>query len=73
LGFLLGGISAEGGGFTLSWTALPGAQYEVEVSSDLIHWTQAATMTTSGYVGAYADPAPITQQSARFYQVIRTQ
>ena len=70
---VLGGMSAGAGGFTFTWTALPGAQYEVEVSSDLIHWTQAVTKTIGGYVGAYADPAPITQQSARFYQVIRTQ
>jgi hypothetical protein len=51
---------------------VPNGQYEVEVSSDLIHWTPATTITTSGYVGAYADPAPVRQQSARFYQIVRT-
>jgi subtilisin-like proprotein convertase family protein len=69
----LWGLSAGAGGFAFTWTALPGAQYEVEVSSDLIHWTQAVTVTTSGYAGAYTDPTPITRQSARFYRVIRTQ
>jgi len=66
------GTSAGSGGFTLNWSALPNGQYEVEVSSDLIHWTVAVTITSSGYVGAYTDPAPVRQQSARFYQVVRT-
>jgi hypothetical protein len=43
------------------------------MSSDLIHWTQAAAITTDGSIGAYTDPTPINRQSARFYQVIRTQ
>jgi hypothetical protein len=30
-------------------------------------------VTAGGYAGAYTDPTPITRQSARFYQVIRTQ
>ena len=70
---VLVGISAGSGGFTLNWTAVPNGQYQVEVSSDLIHWTTAVTLTTSGYSGAYTDPAPVQQQSARFYQVVRTQ
>ena len=67
------GMSVGAGGFTLNWTSVPGAQYEVDLSSDLIHWTKAAVMTTGGYSGAYTDPAPVSQQSARFYQVFRTQ
>jgi hypothetical protein len=70
---VLGGVSAGTGGFTFTWSAVPGGQYEVQVSGDLIHWTQAANVTTGGYIGVYTDPAPISQQSARFYQVIRTQ
>ncbi|MGA2544731.1 MAG: hypothetical protein ABSG78_24540, partial [Verrucomicrobiota bacterium] len=70
---VLTAASAGAGGFALTWTAAPGAQYEVEMSSDLIHWTKAATITTDGYIGAYTDPTPINQQSARFYQVIHTQ
>ena len=69
---VLMGLSAGSGGFTLHWTAAPNGQYEVEVSSDLIHWTPASTITTSGYSGAYTDPAPVQQQSARFYQIVRT-
>ncbi len=66
-------MSAGANGFTFSWTAGPGAAYEVDMSSDLIHWSKAATVTTDGYVGAYTDPTPIGQQTARFYKVIRTQ
>jgi subtilisin-like proprotein convertase family protein len=70
---VLGGLNAGAGGFTFTWTAAPGGQYEVQVSGDLIHWTQAADVTTDGYIGVYTDPAPVGQQCARFYQVIRTQ
>jgi hypothetical protein len=70
---VLTAASAGAGGFALTWTAAPGAHYEVEMSSDLIHWTQAAAITTDGSIGAYTDPTPINRQSARFYQVIHTQ
>jgi hypothetical protein len=70
---VLGNLNAGTGGFTFTWTAAPGGQYEVQVSGDLIHWTQAADVTTDGYIGVYTDPAPVGQQCARFYQVIRTQ
>ena len=43
------------------------------MTSDLIHWTNAAAITSAGWTGAYTDPAPVHQQAARFYQVLRTQ
>ena len=70
---VLGGMSAEAGGFAFTWTLAPGGQYEILVSGDLIHWTQAASVTTVGSVGHYTDSAPVHQQSTRFYRVIRTQ
>ncbi|MGD0413265.1 MAG: S8 family serine peptidase, partial [Verrucomicrobiota bacterium] len=34
------GMSLGAGGFTLRWSAVPGARYEVDLSSDLIHWSK---------------------------------
>jgi hypothetical protein len=70
---VLTGMSAGAGGFTLNWTAVPGGQYEVRSSSDLVHWNNAAAITSSGYSATYTDPAPVSQQAARFYQIVRTQ
>ena len=67
------GMSLGAGGFTLQWSAVPGAQYQVDMTSDLLHWTNAAAVTPAGSTGSYYDPAPVRQQSARFYQVLRTQ
>jgi hypothetical protein len=66
------GMSLGAGGFTLQWAAVPGAQYEVAMTSDLLHWTNAAAVTPSNSTGSYNDPTPVRQQSARFYQVLRT-
>jgi subtilisin-like proprotein convertase family protein len=68
------GMSVGANGlFTLQWTAAPGGQYEVDTSSDLIHWTKAAAITAAGSTATYTDPTPYHQSAARFYQVIRTQ
>jgi hypothetical protein len=66
------GVSLGAGGFTLQWAAVPGAQYQVAMTADLLHWTNAAAVTPAGSTGAYYDPTPVRQQSARFYQVLRT-
>jgi len=63
------GMSLGANGFTLTWYAVPGTPYEVDMSSDLIHWTNAATVTPGGAIGAYNDPTPVSQTAARFYQV----
>jgi hypothetical protein len=55
--------------FTLTWSAVSGAQYEVDTSSNLSQWTKAANITATNAIGAYTDPTPIQQQSARFYRV----
>jgi hypothetical protein len=70
---VLTGMSVGAGGFTLTWASAPGVTYEVDMSSDLIHWTKAAVIATDGYIDTYTDPTPVTQQTARFYQVFRTQ
>jgi hypothetical protein len=70
---VLTGMSVGAGGFTLTWASAPGVTYEVDMSSDLIHWTKAAVIATDGYIDTYTDPTPVTQQTARFYQVFRPQ
>ena len=64
------GMSVSSNGlFTLTWSAVSNAQYEVDTSSDLTNWTKATNITAASSVGVYTDPAPIKQQSARFYRV----
>jgi len=67
----LAGMSVGANGFTLQWTAVPGAQYEVDMSSNLTQWTKAAAVTTGGSTGSYTDPD--LQQPARFYIIFRIQ
>ena len=66
---VLTGMSLGTNGFTLQWTAAPGTQYEVDATSDLVHWTNAAVVTPSGSLGAYHDPTSVSHSAARFYQV----
>jgi hypothetical protein len=64
-------VSVIGSEFTLNWAAESGAQFQIRTSSDLIHWTIAATLTTDSATGAYSEP--INHKAARFYQLLRTQ
>jgi len=68
---VLPAVSAGAGQFTLNWPSAPGGQYEVDVSTDLLHWTKAAAVTTIGATGSFSDA--VIQKGARFYQVSRTQ
>jgi subtilisin-like proprotein convertase family protein len=60
-------------GFTMQWISVPGAQYEVDVTSDLSTWTFVSTVATTTTTGSYTDSTPINSQAARFYRVFRTQ
>lgn len=60
-------------GFTMNWNATSGAQYEIELTTNLTTWTSVTNITTSNGAGTYTDPSPIGTHTARFYRVIRTQ
>jgi hypothetical protein len=57
-------------GPTLSWPTVPGENYEVEVSTNLVTWTVLATVTAAGPTTAYTDPNPLTG-FPRFYRIIQ--
>ena len=65
------GVNVSGSQLTLKLTAEFGAQYQVNTSSDLIHWTSATSFTANSAAGAYSEP--VNQRAAQFYQVLRTQ
>ncbi len=45
-------------GPTLTWPAVAGEQYEVEVSTNLVTWTVLATITAGGPTASFTDPTP---------------
>jgi hypothetical protein len=69
---VMGNLTVDAEGFTFTWTAIPGAQYQIQTSSDLIHWTNAATITPDTYIGVYTDPTPASQLPTRFFQVVQS-
>jgi len=62
------GVSANGG-FTLTWNSTPGDVYEIDVSTNLVDWMQAAQVTATNTVSSYTDSTPITNQPARYYRL----
>jgi hypothetical protein len=60
-------------GFTFTWTAVPDAHYEVDLSTNLIDWIDLATVVTTNANGSYTDPGAVGDHSARFYRLNRTQ
>jgi octaheme c-type cytochrome (tetrathionate reductase family) len=58
----------------LRWRATPGYQYQVQVSSDLSHWTDAegGTLSSDGTSSelTWGDSAPA--MNARFFRILRT-
>jgi subtilisin-like proprotein convertase family protein len=60
-------------GFTMNWYATAGAQYEIDLTTNLTTWIAVTNITSSNGAGTYTDPTPIGTQTARFYRVIRTQ
>ena len=64
-------ISPVAGGVKISWNTQPGSVYQVQVSTDYIHWSnQGSARTAPGF----SDSLTINSQSAvAVYRVIRIQ
>ena len=55
--------------FTLQWAGVPGNNYEVQVSTDLVTWTTLAAFPGMVPPFTYTDPAPLVAQQLRLYRV----
>ena len=67
--FMASGFT-DAGGFTLQWTAVPGNNYEVQVSTDLIAWTTLMSFPAVAMASmTYTDPTPLLGQELRVYRV----
>ena len=72
---IIGGVTAVGGGTTLQWTALPGAQFQVQWTDDLAEpWkTDPAVITSSDGNFTFTDDGSQTAPpgAARFYRLVQ--
>jgi subtilisin family serine protease len=53
----------------LSWDSVPGAVYEVQVTTNWVDWLTLTNITATGVMTTYVDPTPVLDQSLRFYRV----
>jgi hypothetical protein len=63
-------LTAQDGSFHLRVDGPAGAEVEVQVSDDLIHWTTAATNTLAGKPWIFSDPF-LPDRDHHFYRVVR--
>ncbi len=62
------------GAVTLTWEAVEGGEYTVQVSENLatLGWTDLAQQTSAGATASYTDTAIPAGTTRRFYRVLRT-
>jgi hypothetical protein len=58
-------------GPTITFQAIDGEWYEIQVSSDLVTWVTVATVQATGGTVSYTDPTPMAGQPARYYRIIQ--
>jgi subtilisin family serine protease len=66
---VLSGSVLAGGRFHLVMTGSPGVVYRIEASSDLIHWTSLATLSSPSGMAEFTDTAAPTH-ARRFYRAV---
>jgi hypothetical protein len=63
-------ISTSTGGFSMSWNAVPGQTYQVQVSTDLVNWSVAGNVTAQSSTATYNDTVPVMSQTTRFFRLM---
>jgi hypothetical protein len=58
-------------GPTITFQAIDGEWYEIQVSSDLVTWVTVATVQATGGTVSYTDPTPMAGQPSRYYRIIQ--
>jgi len=68
--FLGASIASAGGGFSMSWSAVTGTAYDVEVSTNLVIWSVVTNITAMSNTASFTDPVPVPSQTSRFYRIL---
>jgi hypothetical protein len=62
-------ILSRSGEFTMSWRAVPGTTYQIEVSTNLSKWSVMTNFTAQTTTASYTDPVPAKTQKSRFFRL----
>jgi subtilisin-like proprotein convertase family protein len=62
-------ISSPNSGFSLYWSAVPGQNYTVEVSTNLTSWTVVTNIIAQSNTATYTESVPADTQPARFFRL----
>jgi subtilisin-like proprotein convertase family protein len=57
-------------GFSMSWNAVAGKSYQIQVSTDLTQWSVATNITAQSTTAAYTDSLPVNSQKTRFFRIL---
>jgi len=63
-------ISTSSGAFSMSWNAVAGQTYQIQVSTDLANWSVAANITAQSTTATYTDAVPVNSQKTRFFRIV---
>jgi subtilisin-like proprotein convertase family protein len=67
--FVSASVSSPGGAFSMSWKAVAGTLYDVEVSTNLVTWSIITNITAQSSTASFTDPVPVPSQTSRFYRI----
>ena len=65
-------VSSETEKPTISFGAVRGEKYVIEVSDDLLRWTVLTEFIVTDSSASYVDPTPFLDNSSRFYRIRQT-
>jgi len=67
---LSAGISAATGAFSMSWNAVIGQNYQIQVSANLTQWAVATNILAQSTMATYTDAVPVNSQKTRFFRIL---
>ena len=62
-------LASPASGFTMSWSAVVGTTYQIQVSTNLTAWTAVTNIIAQSTTASYTDPVPVRSQTARFFRI----
>ncbi len=68
-GFAVSGFTNDNGDLRLDWNSLPGVSYDVQTSTDMIHWNSEAESIRARGTSSSAFIAPTPEDAARFWRI----
>ena len=68
--FLGANIVSPNTGFSMYFSGIAGTTYQVQVSTDLIHWSVATNIVAQSTIISYTDSVPVISQSSRYFRIV---